>query len=64
MINTVPVVKHLSKCSGGRAAIAKAVVAVLVDKRNLVFVRILPIVAILAVAGCGHSKAALIGNPG
>ena len=59
MINTVPVVKHLSKCSGGRAAIAKAVVALLVDKRNLIFVCILPIVAILAVAGCAHSQAAL-----
>jgi RND family efflux transporter MFP subunit len=57
-MNTIPVVQHSSEGRGAGAAIGKPVAAFLVDKRNYLFVCILLIVPILALAGCGRTHAA------
>ena len=56
-MNILPVVQSSSEPRSG--ATAKAVVALLIDKAKRPFASILLLIPMLALAGCGHSQAAL-----
>jgi membrane fusion protein (multidrug efflux system) len=57
-MNSITVLEHSSKYGGQRAAIAKALAAFLIDKRNSAFVCILFVIPILTLVGCSRSQAA------
>ena len=58
-MNEIAVVKHSNGFGDDGAAIANVMAAFLVEKRNSIFVCIVLIVPMLALAGCGRSHAAI-----